>query len=206
MLRTNLSTRPFYNIRAVQVVLGAFTVVVMLMTLYNAIRVLQLATRQRSSGARAVAAQQEAQRLRTEAARIRSQVDTKELETVSAAAREANAIIDMRAFSWSELFSQIEATLPQNARVTAVQPEAEKDGRFKIDILVEARRVEDLEKFFDALEMTGAFHNVLATSEQTTSDGLIEAVVEAVYAPTARGPAPSASTGATTRPNGAAGD
>ena len=34
---------------------------------------------------------------------------------------------------------------------------------------VEARQTGDLEKFLDALEMTGAFHNVLPTDEQATS-------------------------------------
>ena len=33
MLRTNLSTRPFYNIRAVQVALGALALLVAVMTL-----------------------------------------------------------------------------------------------------------------------------------------------------------------------------
>ena len=100
MLRTNLSTRPFYNIRAVQALLGAFAALVILMTMFNVISLLRLATSQRSLGARAVQAQTEATRLRADAARVRSQVDAKELEVVSVAAREANAIIDMRAFSW----------------------------------------------------------------------------------------------------------
>jgi hypothetical protein len=184
MLRTNLSTRPFYNIRAVQALLGALAALVMLLTLFNGIRLLQLTASQRSLGARASEAQTEAARLRAEAARIRSQVDAKELEVVSVAAREANAIIDMRAFSWSDLFSHIEATLPENARVTGVQPRADKDGRFLIGMRVEARRVKDLETFMEALETTKAFRNVLTTDEQATNDGLIEAIVEGLYEPT----------------------
>jgi hypothetical protein len=181
MLHTNLSTRPFYNIRAVQALLGAVTALVMLLTMFNVVRLLQLGTSQRSLGARAVEAQTEAARLRSDAARIRAQVDAKELEVVSNAAREANAIIDMRAFSWSELFAQFEATLPENARITAVQPRVENDGRLLVSIRVEARQVQDLERFLDALEMTGTFQNVLTTDEQTTTDGLLEAIVEARY-------------------------
>jgi len=206
MLRTNLSTRPFYNIRAVQVALGAFAVLVAIVTLFNVGRLVQLATSQRTLGARAVEAQTEAARLRSEAARIRSQVNAKELEVVSAAAREANAIIDMRAFSWSDLLAQFEATLPESVRITAVQPRPETDGRFVIGVRVEARQVADLEKFLEALELTGVFHNALATDEQTTSDGLIEAIVEAVYVQPAR-TVPAANSGATTESrSGAAGD
>ena len=206
MLRTNLSTRPFYNIRAVKAVLGAFAALVILLTMFNVIRLLQLAGSQRSLGARAVQAQTEATRLRSDAARVRSQVDGKELEVVSIAAREANTIIDMRSFSWSDLLAQFEMTLPESVRITAVQPRVDKDGRFIVGMRVEARQIGDLEKFLEALETTGAFRNVLPSDEQATSDGMLEAVIEAVYtqqASPAVGEKPAA---ATTTRQGAAGD
>ena len=181
MLRTNLSTRPFYNIRAVQAALGACAALVILFTMFNLISVLQLAASQSSLGARAVQAQNDAAQLRADASRVRAQVDAKELEVVSAAAREAKAIIEMRAFSWTDLLAQFEKTLPENVRIIQVQPRLEKDGRFIVGMRVEARQVGDLEKFLEELEMTGAFHNVLTTDEQTTDDGLLEAVIEGLY-------------------------
>jgi hypothetical protein len=181
MLRTNLSTRPFYNIRVVHAGLGALAAFVILFTMFNVISLVQLAASQRSLGARAVEAQNEATRLRAEAARVRTQVDAKELEVVSAAAREAKSIIEMRAFSWTDLLAQFEKTLPENVRITAVQPRLERDGRFIIGMRVEARQIGDLEKFLDELEMTGAFHNVLTTDEQATDDGLLEALIEGSY-------------------------
>ncbi len=181
MLRTNLSTRPFYNIRAVQAALGALAAFVILFTMFNVISLLQLAASQRSLGARAVQAQNDATKLKGDAIRVRAQVDAKDLEVVSAAAREAKSIIEMRAFSWTELLAQFEKTLPENVRITAVQPRLEKDGRFIIGMRVEARQIGDLEKFLDELEMTGSFHNVLTTDEQATDDGLLEAVIEGSY-------------------------
>jgi hypothetical protein len=181
MLRTNLSTRPFYNIRAMQAALGALAAFVILFTMFNVISLLQLAASQRSLGARAVQAQNDATKLRADAAQVRAQVDAKELEVVSTAAREAKSIIEMRAFSWTDLLAQFEKTLPENVRITAVQPRLERDGRFIIGMRVEARQIGDLEKFLDELEMTGAFHNVLTTDEQATDDGLLEAVIEGSY-------------------------
>jgi hypothetical protein len=189
MLRTNLSTRPFYNIRAVQAALGACAALVILFTMFNLISLLQLAASQRSLGARAVQAQNDAATLRADATRVRAQVDAKELEVVSAAAREAKAIIEMRAFSWTDLLTQFEKTLPENVRITAVQPRLEKDGRFVIGMRVEARQIGDIEKFIDELENTGAFHNVLTTDEQATDDGLLEAVIEGSYVQQSASPA-----------------
>jgi Tfp pilus assembly protein PilN len=205
MLRTNLSTRPFYNMRAVQVALGALGVLVIAMTLFNAFELIRQGTRQRSLGAREVEAQAEATRLRNEAARIRAQINPKELETVAASAREANDIIDLRAFSWTQLLSQFETTLPEGVRITTIQPRVDKDGRVLIDVAVEARRSADLEAFVDALEMTGSFHNVLTTEERTSKDGMIEAIVEGGYS---QAPAQGTATGGTKSPrqSGAAGD
>jgi hypothetical protein len=195
MLRTNLSTRPFYNVRAVQAVVGLCVVVVGAMTLFNAVQMSGLTASQQTLGARALSAEQEAERLRTEATQIRSQINPKELGEVVAAAREANSIIDRRAFSWTGLFSQFEATLPENVRITAVQPELDRTGQFIVTVGVEARRVEDLDAFLEALETDGTFEQVLAVQEQTTEDGLIQAVVEGTYkspAPEVERPTPAA--------------
>jgi len=183
MLRTNLATRPFYNIRVVQAALGACAAAAILFTMFNVISLVRLAASQRSLGARAVQAQNDAAKFRADAANVRAKVDAKELEVVSTAAREAKTLIEMRAFSWSDLLGQFEKTLPENVRVTAVQPRIDRQGQLIVGMRVEARQVADLEKFLDALEMTGAFRNVLATDEQAADDGLFEALVEGVYVP-----------------------
>jgi hypothetical protein len=208
MLRTNLSTRPFYNLRAVQVALGALALLVVVLTLLNLVQLIRLTSSGRALGARASQAEADAQRLRDEARRIRSQIDAKELSEVAAAAEEANAIIDLRAFSWSELFSQLETTEPQSVRLTSFQTQEDKSGKLIVNLRVQARRVQDLESFIDALEKTGRFREVLAAEEQTNPEGLINALVESVYSPpsteSAPAPAPAASGPRTT--GGAAGE
>ncbi len=186
MLRTNLATRPFYNERAVRLVLAAFATVVVALTLFNAIQLVRLTASQSRLGSQAANAEREAERLSTEAAQIRTQVDPKELEAVSSAAREANSIIDRRAFSWTDLFSRFETTLPPNVRIRAVQPRLDR-GTFMVAVVAEARRVEDIDTFIEALESTGAFRKVRPVEEQTNDDGLLEAVVEGIYLPPARG-------------------
>jgi hypothetical protein len=192
MLRTNLSTRPFYNIRAVHVALGALALLVVAMTLFNLVEMIRLTASERALGARAEQAESDAERLREEARRIRSQIDAKELNEVAAAAQEANAIIDLRAFSWSDLFAQIESTEPDNVRLTSFQLQDDQGGQLKVNLRVQARRVQDLELFLDALERTGRFHQVLAAEEQADQEGLINALVEAVYVPAAAPPAAAA--------------
>jgi Tfp pilus assembly protein PilN len=187
MIRTNLATRPFYNVRAVQVTLAALAALVLAVTLFNAMQIVTLLASQETLGATADEAEREATRLRSEAARIRAQINPDELATVASAAREANDLIDQRAFSWTELFTQFEATLPDDVRITAVQPRLEK-GVFIVAVGVEARRAEDLDAFIETLEMTGAFHNVLAIETQSNDQGRLEAVVQGIYQPALRTP------------------
>ena len=181
MLRTNLSTRPFYNLRAVQAALGAAIAIVLAFTFVNVAQIVRLTISQQSLGASAADAEDEAARLRLEAAGIRAQINPQELQVVANAAREANRIIDQRAFSWTELLSRFESTLPPDVRITAIQPRLESDGDFVVAVGVQARRAEDLDAFVEALEDVGAFHDVLAVTERTDEDGLIQSVVEGAY-------------------------
>lgn len=185
MLRTNLSTRPFYNVRAVRVTLAVIAALVVAFTLFNLVQLVRLTASQGTLGARASAAEEEAVRLRAEAAEIRAQINPEELEVVAEAAREANAIIDRRAFSWTELFTKFEATLPADVRITAVRPRLDDDA-FVLSIGVEARRAEDLDAFMEALESEGGFRDVLATAVQESEAGTLQAVVDGTYAPPAR--------------------
>jgi Tfp pilus assembly protein PilN len=182
MIRTNLSTRPFYNVRAVQALLGLLAVLVVAMTAYNAVQLVRLAASQGTLGAKAAAAEREATRLRGEAAQTLARVDQKELAVVDKAAREANAIIDQRTFSWTEVFARFERTLPPDVRITSVQQQAGN----QLVLGAEARSVDDIDLFIEALEKTGAFRNVTPRTEVLMENEIFQATLEATYAPSSK--------------------
>ena len=122
MLRTNLSTRPFYNERAVRVLLGVVGLLVLALTAFNVWRIVTLSRQNTEITQRANRDRSEADRLSQEAARVRRGLNQNELKVVAAAAREANAIIDQRTFSWTEFFNRIESTLPPDVMLSAVRP------------------------------------------------------------------------------------
>lgn len=179
MLRTNLSTRPFYNTRAVHVALGALAIVVAGLTAFNTVEIVRLSSSQQTLGVNQSAATSEAERLRREAALIRSRIDQAELQTVAAAAQEANSLIDQRAFSWTALLSNLETALPADVRIRSIQPRLTA-GSFVVVLSIEARRAEDIDAFIEALEQTGNFRDVLPVV-QTSDDDLLEATIEGTY-------------------------
>ncbi len=181
MLRTNLSTRPFYNERLVRVVLGAVALAALGLGIFDAAQIVRLRTRSADVRQQAEAAEREAAGLRGEARAIRQSLNRDQLETVQVAAREANLLIDRRAFSWTDLFNRFEATLPADVRISAVQPQVDTDGRMLVAISAVARRIEDVDAFTEALQTSGSFSSALARQVEAQDDGTLRVVVQGYY-------------------------
>lgn len=190
MLRTNLSTRPFYNERAVHALLAAAGTLVVALTVFNVIEIVVLSGRQSQLSASAASATTRARELRAHALQVRQGINAKQLEAIAGAAREANAIIGQRLFSWTDLLNRLETTLPDDVRITSMRPRVERDGTVTIQLAVVGRRVADLEQFMHSLEATGAFADVFSLEDTTTEEGQTQALVEGRYLPPAgRAPA-----------------
>lgn len=186
MLRTNLSTRPFYNERLVRTVLGVFGAIAIGLTLFNVYEILRLQGQSRDTRATMANNDAQARELRQKAQAVRSSIDRVKLDTVQAKAREANALIDRRTFSWTQLLNYFETTLPPDVRITGVSPEVEDGGRRVLNINVISKRVEDLEAFMDALEKTGAFSDILPRAEAPEQEGGgLRTQLQAFYTPVA---------------------
>jgi hypothetical protein len=189
MIRTNLSTRPFYNERAVHFWLLVVAAVVVAATLFNITRIqryshsdTELATAASSNEARAAD-------LRQQAARLRATVDPKQIEFASTEARQANELIDRRTFSWTELLNRLEMTQPDDVRLVAVRPRVDKDRHIILTINVVARAVDDVDQFMKNLDDTGAFARLRPVVDLVNDEGLLEATLEADYVPSSANPA-----------------
>lgn len=199
MLRTNLSTRPFYNERVVQISLAAAALLILALTAFNVVQFRSLSGRHAELLARVGDAERQATTLRSDADRARRSVDRSQLERVAASAREANSLIDARTFSWTELLNRLETTLPADVRIQSVRPVVDKDGNLTVAMIVLGRRAEDIEQFVEQLEGTKAFRHVYTRSESTNPQGLLEVTIEGWYLPgtptTADAPRPAGRAG-----------
>jgi hypothetical protein len=196
MIRTNLSTRPFYNERAVRQWLAIIGLVVAVATVFNVSRVLKYSRSGTELGTQASRDEARAGDLRRQATRSRAAVDMRQIERASSEAKQANELIDRRTFSWTELFNRFETTLPDDVRIIAVRPHIEPGQAILIDIMVLARRVEDVKTFMDNLEATGAFPALRPVDDHTDEQlGLVQATLEARYVPAAAPPPGDRGTG-----------
>ena len=185
MIRTNLSTRPFYNERAVHVWFLAIALGVAAATVFNVSRVIRYSRSDTELALQASRDESRATDLRQQAARLRATVDPRQVEFASSEARLANDLIDRRTFSWTELFNRFEATLPDDVRITAVRPKVDRKNGNILTINVVGRTVEDVNKFMENLEATGAFSHTESKEERIDEEGLLTAAIETTYAPSA---------------------
>jgi Tfp pilus assembly protein PilN len=191
VIRTNLSTRPFYNERAVHLWLGVAAVVLAIATLFNVTRLIQYSRSDTQLGAQASRDEARATELRAEAARLRTTVDVQQVRAASDEARQANELIDRRTFSWTELFNRFETTLPDEVRITAMRPSVDVAAGTLLTINVVARDTDEVAQFMENLEATGAFKELRGTSDERYNEqGLLEATIETRYKPTDAGAAP----------------
>ena len=183
MLRTNLATRPFYNERAVRLALAAGVLAVGGLTAFNAVELLTLSQRNSELTARVSAAEARSRSLREQAGTLRKTMNQGDIDAVQAAAREANLLIERRAFSWTDLFNRFEETLPADVRIVAVQPQIDQQGRMLVAVTVVSKRVEDLDAFIENLERTQAFRGVLSRQDVSDDDGSLRSVIQGYYGP-----------------------
>jgi hypothetical protein len=192
VLRANLSTRPFYNERAVHVLIGVAGVVVLGLTALNVFRVVTLSRQNTELSARVNNDRAESEQLSRMAADIRRRIDKDELQLVIGEATEANTLIDQRTFSWTAFFNRIESTLPPDVMLSSVRPTV-KEGVTRVAMVVLGRRAEDVDEFMEKLEATGAFEEVVPSQQDRTDAGLYRVVVDSLYTGAVEGePAPAA--------------
>ena len=183
MIRTNLSTRPFYNQRIVRAWLLVLLLAVLAATAFNVSRVLRYSRSDTQLSEQAAGDETRAAELRTSAVRLRATVDPKQIEFASLEARQANDLIDRRTFSWTEIFNLFESTLPDEVRITSFRSKVEK-GQIILTLTIVARGADDVSTFMDNLEHSKAFSQVGATLEERVNEqGQLQASLETIYQP-----------------------
>jgi Tfp pilus assembly protein PilN len=188
VIKTNLSTRPFYNERAVHIALVVAAVLLVVATAFNVSRILRYSSSDTRLATQASRDEARAADLRQQAARLRASVDPKQVELASAGARQANELIDRRTFSWTELLNRFETTLPDEVRITSVRPRVDRDNRIQLRVNVVARGVDDVMEFMENLEATGAFQDVSPVDDRPDEQGQLLTTLEMGYVPAAGKP------------------
>jgi len=200
VIRTNLSTRPFYNERLVRLALILLAVVVVGATVFNVTRILRYSRSDTRLATQASRDEARAADLRQQAAQLRASVDLKQIEQASEGARQANDLIDRRTFSWTELLNRFETMLPDDVHLNSVRPRVDRDVGVLLRVAVAARGIDDVSAFIEKLDESGVFANVRPAEEHVDEEGLLQSMLEMGYRQAPAKPAASDASDAADRP------
>lgn len=181
--RLNLSSQPFRN-RTLPWTVAAVVACVSLVSLFL------IVGRSRQLGAQADAVERAVEDLRKErgqmqqqAEAVRQSVPPNELKTLEA----AHLLVDRKSFSWSQLFADLEASLPSSVRVSriTVRDVAQRGGqtRAELEMSVVGRTPGDVTDMMAEMSRSGSF-SVIPLSEnakQGRGDGGIEWTLRVSY-------------------------
>ena len=170
----NLATRPFYNDRAVHLVLGVLGLAVVAVLTAGAVRLVELSRTQRALTLEADAAEREAAAVSDRTARLEREMPRDALAALAAAAGEVNRLVERRLFSWTAFFNVVEQTLPPGVMLTAVRPDTDEEGT-SVDLAVVGRTVADVEDFIRRLEESRVLADVLARQGERNDEGMYRA-------------------------------
>lgn len=188
MLRTNLSSKPFYNERLVSFVMAVVGVVAVAVLVVGVQQILSLSSERTHLQDQIAKDQAASARADMESVALQQAINSKVLKGLALSTTQANALIDERTFSWTVFFGLIEKTLPNDVRVVSVAPVVDKQGVLVVMTVV-SKKPDDLSTFIDGLQGTGAFYDILPRQEDSTEDGMRRTSVEARYLPPSAKPA-----------------
>ena len=171
----NLSTRPFYNERLVNAVLGVLLIGVMIAAAASIGRAINLSSQHAALTSRARHDDSEAKTLEKALSVVEDEISSKEIDLVVTATREVEDVVARRMFSWTKLFNRIEKTLPADVMVTAIRPDLFNDQTVSVSLDLVGRSVGAIDAFVENLEQNGGFSKLLIRQEELTDSGMYRA-------------------------------
>ena len=167
----NLASRPFRN-RTLPWAVTAIVVSISLVWLAFTISEYREARRQTAAlEPHLRALQQQRARLEAQAAEVRRGLPEDQLQTLQA----AHLLVDRKRFSWSRLFVDLEAALPESVRVTRinVRDVATRASQTlaELDLTVIARTPDDVIKMINEMDRVGVFIAEPRTEQPRTGKG-----------------------------------
>ncbi len=187
-LNVNLATQRYEDARAFFVRWGLAVALAVIATVILAGLAWSSHARAIETGERIAKLQQQAAALDIERAKAEKTLNEPENRPVRDQSRFWNARIEQRAFSWTQLFSDLEKIMPSRAFVTSVEPIPSKDKKLKLKITIESESHKFANDLVKSMEASQHFHSASILSEvmhaaTKTSPAVVEFHIEAYYTP-----------------------
>lgn len=165
----NLSTRPFPAYRLINLALAILLVVLVVVSLWQAVGFLRYSSMAGGIRANERNARAEAEALGRRAAEFESRLDRPEATAKLAEIGFINSLIMRKEFSWTKMFGNLEDIVPENVHLISLTPSFAPTGVIAMNMSVQGRSIADVTEFVDRLERSPVFTDVKVTVEEKQS-------------------------------------
>jgi type IV pilus assembly protein PilN len=155
-ITVNLAKRPFLDLRPILKWLRAGVRALTISTLALGLTTYFFHRKAENARSRVRAIEEKISSIRKERRAYQEMLRHGENIRIRREADSLNQIFDVKAFSWTLLMKDLEAVLPSDVQVTAIEPERAKDGTMTLHMHVLGPRDKDIE-FLKNLEMSNRF-------------------------------------------------
>jgi len=182
-LHLNLAANPYRDYRPVYAVVVVTSLLIAFLMLNNIDTYYRYVGETRNTRAKTAQLESEAAKQH----RLAQAIDEK-LKTIDAAAldrqtRFINAQIAERAFSWSELLDRLERIVPNDVRITSIQPSFSPNGLVHLEMACEAKNADGLVATINRFNGAPQFSSPFPHSERQLEHGGYQFGLGADYRP-----------------------
>ena len=191
-LDVNLATHPYEDTRQFWIRWGSAVALIAILTgalLYSTVTEWGFAEKDRSimSQYKAQIANRDQERSRAEAV-----LNRPENRTTRDRSQFLNQLIERKAFSWTQVFADLEKMMPARLHVVSIHPEVTEDNQLQIKLVVAGESPERALDLVRKMEESPRFRQPAVTSQNTQTNAQVpgdnvEFNITALYVPSATG-------------------
>ena len=167
----NFAKVGFRNERLPQFLFGIVAVSLVAATLWHGVVLTRYLLREREElDLKVQSMEKQVTRLDTDISGTRSELRTQRNDLMTQRIEFLADVYRQKGFSWTELFHQLEETLPQDVRITSISPSAAR-GVIEVKLTTIGRSLEDLLGLVQSLEESRYFGTVMPVNEAQQKEG-----------------------------------
>jgi Tfp pilus assembly protein PilN len=165
----NLATEPLVNNRPFYLASALLSIAALAAAAWLAGKSLDNYQSTRAMRVKAAQLSTEIRTLDDEQRRIEGMLRRPDVARVFTRADFLNELIELKSFSWTQVFMDLEKELPGGVHVSTIVPRQDAEGRVEVKLTVVARDSASLIELLRRLERSPAFHGVEVQSETASS-------------------------------------
>jgi type IV pilus assembly protein PilN len=186
-LNINLATQPYEDARRFWLRWGAGLAAAVILSLGLIFAAVNAWIGARHDRQQMAEIRQQIARCEDERAKAEAVLNRPENRTMREQSQFVNGLISRKAFSWTQVFADLERMMPPGLHVTSIQPELSKDNQLQIKMNVGGQSMDRALELVHRMEKSPQFHDPHITEQNfnqgSTSGDAIQSQVVATYLP-----------------------